>query len=61
MKIEDVENAEDLWSILLEDAVKNGDEYITMPSSAMSEEVVVALARRLDISVSVRVMNTFSP
>jgi hypothetical protein len=54
MKLEDADNPEELWTAALEMAVKNGDQYILMPCSAMSEEKAVALAKRLDISVMVQ-------
>jgi hypothetical protein len=49
MNIEDADNPEELWTAALEMAVKNGDQYILMPRSAMSEDKAVALAKRLDI------------
>jgi hypothetical protein len=54
MNIEDADNPEELWTAALEMAVKNGDQYILMPRSAMSEDKAVALAKRLDISVMVQ-------
>lgn len=54
MNIEDANTPEELWTAALEQAMKNGNQYILMPCSAMSEEAAVNLAMRLNISVMVQ-------
>jgi hypothetical protein len=54
MKIDEVENAEDFWTVLLEDAIAKGQKIISIPACDMSEIVAIELAMKLDISVMVK-------